>query len=137
MDKSDQSWYDGDDLIEVEENLDFDEHEKLKKIRKTNVQCSKCKKVLSNKTSLNTHLLSVRPCIIPKPPRKTTRVEKPAQCPECQKVFTQETNMKIHLKSIHQGIKLKCEYCGKTATNKSNLKKHIRLSCPSKPLRIK
>ena len=92
MEKSDQSWYDGDDLIEVEENLDFDEHEKLKKIRKTNVQCSKCKKVLSGKASLNTHLLSIRPCTLPKPQKKKTQIAHPAQCPECKKVFTQKTN---------------------------------------------
>ena len=135
MEKSEGSWYDEDDLGEVEEDLNFDvEHEKLKKMRKKDVQCIKCKKVLSSMASLKTHLLSLRPCTIPKPQKKTTQVEKHAQCPECKKVFTQKTNMKIHLKSIHQGIKIKCEYCGKTATNKSNFKKHIRLYCPSKPV---
>ena len=137
MEKSEGLWYDEDDLSEVEEDLDFDkEQKKQKRNCKKPVQCPKCKKMLFNMASLKTHLLSIRPCTIPKPPKKTTQIQKPSQCPECKKVFTQITNMKIHLKSIHQGIKINCEYCGKTATNKSNLQKHIRLYCPSKPTQV-
>ena len=132
MTKAEVSWYDEDDHCEVEEDLDLIEDTVNQKKKVKGVQCPKCKKVLSR---LEAHLRSVRPCTIPKPPKKATQIKyKPSQCPECKKVFTQRVNMKIHLKSIHQGIKVKCDYCGKTATTKSNLKKHIRLYCPSKPV---
>ena len=137
MEKYEDSWYNEDDTSQDEEDLDLNE-EPIKLKKKTDfklVQCPKCEKVLSSKTSLATHLKSVRPCTstIAKPAKQKVTY-KPAQCPECEKVFTQTQNMKIHLRSIHQGIRLKCEYCGQTATNKSNLQKHIRLYCPSKPI---
>ena len=90
MTKAEVSWYDEDDHCEVEEDLDLVEDTVNQKKKIKGVQCPKCKKVLSQKQSLATHLRSVRPCTIPKPPKKTTQIKyKPSQCPECKKVFTQ------------------------------------------------
>ena len=76
--------------------------------------CHLCAKLLSDKSSLNSHLHSVH------------GGNKPFECAQCGQRFTKKSSLNMH-RLIHTGEKpFECLQCGEKFTRKSSLKSHCQ-----------
>ena len=80
--------------------------------------CPICKKGLSSKSALRSHINSVHE-------RKTTQI-----CPSCGKSFAKNGSLKVHYDIVHEGIKaFKCLDCNTSFAFKKRLKYHKANKC--------
>ncbi|XP_052747998.1 PR domain zinc finger protein 1-like [Galleria mellonella] len=76
------------------------------------VQCPVCKKSLSARTNLSTHLRS----------HADTRTH---ECGVCHKRFVRKCTLNAHVKFVHRVGELNCDKCDDTFTSRIELRRHV------------
>ena len=107
------------------------------------IQCTKCGKVLSNKTNLRVHTERVHTehytvnCEHCGKTIKSTTIKwhvremhekdnRLAQCQQCGKQLSNRTNLKLHMNTVHTSAPtVVCEYCTKFIKS-TNIKSHVK-----------